>query len=229
VTIHVLIADGQALVRAGLRVLIDSTEDLRTVAEAGDGQEAMQLALQHRPDVVLMDIRMPGVDGLEATRNIAADPRLGTTRVVVVTTYETDETVFEALRAGASGFLLKDVEPGDLLAAIRVVAGGEALLSPRMTQRLIEAFVGTPGLAVTGSAVNGLTEREHDVLRLVALGLSNSEIAQELVVSGATVKTHISHLLRKLDARDRAQLVVIAYRSGLMAAAKVATPPHPLG
>jgi DNA-binding NarL/FixJ family response regulator len=218
VTIRVLIADDQTLVRAGLRVLVNSTGDLLTVAEAGDGEEAVRLALQHRPDVVLMDIRMPTVDGLEATRRIAAEPRLATTRVVVVTTYETDETVFEALRAGASGFLLKDVEPRDLLEAVRLVAGGEALLTPRATRRLIEAFVRVPRVAVPDSSVQVLTEREREVLRLIAVGLSNAEIARELVLSGATVKTHISHLLQKLGARDRAQLVVIAYRSGLTTA-----------
>jgi DNA-binding NarL/FixJ family response regulator len=211
----VLIADDHTLVRAGLRALIDSTDDLLTVAEAADGEQAVQLAVQHAPDVVLMDIRMPVRDGLEATRVIIADPRLAKTRVVVLTTYETDETVFDALRAGASGFLLKDVEPRDLLAAIRLVASGEALLTPGATRRLIEAFVRVPGVTVTSSTVNSLTERERDVLRLVAAGLSNSEIAQALFLSGATVKTHISHLLHKLDARDRAQLVVIAYRSGL--------------
>ena len=228
-TIPVLIADDQTLVRAGFRALVDSTDDLRTVAEADNGEQAVQLAFEYKPEVVLMDIRMPRVDGLEATRRIVADPRLQTVRVVVLTTYETDETVFEALRAGASGFLLKDVAPGELLAAIRLVASGEALLTPGATRRLIEAFVRVPGVAVTGSAVNGLTERERDVLRLVAAGLSNAEIAQELVVSGATVKTHISHLLHKLDARDRAQLVVIAYRSGVSTTPQVSAPPHPLG
>jgi DNA-binding NarL/FixJ family response regulator len=226
VTVRVLIADDQTLVRAGLRALVDSTDDLVTVAEAGDGVEAVALAIQHHPDVVLMDIRMPTVDGLEATRRIAADPEMAGTRVVVVTTYETDETVFEALRAGASGFLLKDVEPRDLLEAVRLVAGGEALLTPRATRRLIEAFVRVPRVAVPDSSVQVLTERERDVLRLVAVGLSNSEIADDLVLSGATVKTHISHLLQKLGARDRAQLVVIAYRSGLTT---VTAPPHPLG
>jgi DNA-binding NarL/FixJ family response regulator len=215
VTTQVLIVDDQTLIRAGLRALVDSTDDLRTVGEAGNGEEAVSLALQHRPDVVLMDIRMPGVDGLAATRRIAADPALAATRVVVLTTYETDETVFEALRAGASGFLLKDVDAADLLNAIRLVAGGEALLSPRATRRLIEAFVRVPGVGVAGSAVKGLTEREREVLGLIAAGMSNTEIADELVLSGATVKTHISHLLHKLGARDRAQLVVIAYRSGL--------------
>ncbi len=214
-TTEVLIVDDQTLIRAGLRALVDSTDDLRTVGEAGDGEEAVLLARQHRPDVVLMDIRMPGVDGLEATRRIVADPALTATRVVVLTTYETDETVFEALRAGASGFLLKDVAAADLLNAIRLAAGGEALLSPRATRRLIEAFVRGPGAGVTGSSVKGLTEREREVLGLVAAGMSNTEIAEQLVLSGATVKTHISHLLHKLGARDRAQLVVIAYRSGL--------------
>ena len=214
-TTKVLVVDDQALIRAGLRALVDSTDDLRTVGEAGDGEEAVRLAVLHRPDVVLMDIRMPGVDGLEATRRIMADPALAATRVVVLTTYETDETVFEALRAGASGFLLKDVGATDLLNAIRLAADGEALLSPRATRRLIEAFVRVPGAGVTGAGVEGLTEREREVLGLVAAGMSNSEIAVELVVSGATVKTHISHLLHKLGARDRAQLVVMAYRSGL--------------
>jgi DNA-binding NarL/FixJ family response regulator len=227
-TTGVLIVDDQALIRAGLRALVDSTDDLRTVAEAGDGQEAVDLAVLHRPDVVLMDIRMPGVDGLEATRRIGADPALGATRVVVLTTYETDQTVFEALRAGASGFLLKDVEATDLLNAIRLVAGGEALLSPRATRRLIEAFVRVPGVGATGAEVGELTEREREVLGLIAAGMSNAEIAGELVVSGATVKTHISHLLHKLGARDRAQLVVIAYRSGLASAPRPQGS-HPVG
>jgi DNA-binding NarL/FixJ family response regulator len=215
VTTRVLIVDDQTLIRAGLRVLVDSAADLETVAEAGSGEDAVALAVRHRPDVVLMDIRMPGMDGIQATRSIVANPMLEATRVVVLTTYETDETVFEALRAGASGFLLKDVEPADLLAAIRLVASGEALLTPGATRRLIEAFVRVPGVGVIGSTVQALTQREREVLALVAAGLSNREIADELVVSGATVKTHISHLLQKLDARDRAQLVVIAYRSGL--------------
>ena len=214
-TTRVLVVDDQALIRAGIRVLVDSAADLETVAEAGNGEDAVALAVRHRPDVVLMDIRMPGMDGIQATRSIVANPMLEATRVVVLTTYETDETVFEALRAGASGFLLKDVEPADLLAAIRLVASGEALLTPGATRRLIEAFVRVPGVGVIGSTVQALTQREREVLALVAAGLSNREIADELVVSGATVKTHISHLLQKLDARDRAQLVVIAYRSGL--------------
>jgi DNA-binding NarL/FixJ family response regulator len=211
----VLIVDDQALIRAGLRALVDSTDDLVTVAEADDGEAAVDLARLHQPDLVLMDIRMPGVDGLEATRRIVRDPALGSTRVVVLTTYETDETVFEALRAGASGFLLKDVRPAELLEAVRLVAGGEALLTPSATRRLIEAFVRVPGPTAAPSAVGGLTHRENEVLSLVAAGLSNQQIADRLIVSGATVKTHISHLLHKLQARDRAQLVVIAYRSGL--------------
>jgi DNA-binding NarL/FixJ family response regulator len=220
VTIGVLIVDDQALVRGGLRALIDSTDDLVTVAEAGDGAAAVELTRRHQPDIVLMDIRMPGMDGLEATRRITTDAALASTRIVVLTTYETDETVFEALRAGASGFLLKDVRPGELLDAVRLVAAGEALLSPGATRRLIEAFMRIPPVGATGSAaVEALTDRERDVLGLVAAGLSNSEIAAQLVVSGATVKTHMSHLLRKLGARDRAQLVVIAYRAGVVSAA----------
>ena len=219
-TIGVLIVDDQALVRGGLRALIDSTDDLVTVAEAGDGAAAVELTRRHQPDIVLMDIRMPGMDGLEATRRITTDAALASTRIVVLTTYETDETVFEALRAGASGFLLKDVRPGELLDAVRLVAAGEALLSPGATRRLIEAFMRIPPVGATGSAaVEALTDRERDVLGLVAAGLSNSEIAAQLVVSGATVKTHMSHLLRKLGARDRAQLVVIAYRAGVVSAA----------
>ena len=214
-TTHVLVVDDQALIRAGLRALVDSAGDLTTVAEAGDGATAVELAARHRPDVVLMDIRMPGVDGLEATRRITRDPELNEIKVVILTTFETDGTVFEALRAGASGFLLKDVGPSELLAAIRLVAAGEALLTPGATRRLIEAFVRVPGVGAVGSELDVLTERERDVLSLVAAGLSNTEIAEHLVVSGATVKTHISHLLQKLGARDRAQLVVIAYRSGL--------------
>jgi len=214
--ISVLIADDQALVRAGLRALVDSTGDLRTVAEAADGNLAVELAREHQPDIVLMDIRMPNVDGMEATRAIVGNPGLSGTRVIILTTFETDETVFEALRAGASGFLLKDVQPGELLSAIRVVAGGEALLTPGATRRLIEAFVRVPGVVPRGEGtLDRLTDREKDVLELVASGLSNAEIADRLVVSGATVKTHISHLLQKLAARDRAQLVVIAYRAGL--------------
>jgi DNA-binding NarL/FixJ family response regulator len=216
--IRVLIADDQALVRGGLRALVDSTDDLETVDEAEDGAAAVELARRHRPDIVLMDIRMPGMDGLEATRRIISDPGLDGTRVVVLTTYETDETVFEALRAGASGFLLKDVRPAELIEALRLVAAGEALLSPGATRRLIEAFVRIPAVGAAGSgAVDVLTDREREVLGLVAAGLSNREIAERLVVSGATIKTHMSHLLSKLGARDRAQLVVIAYRSGVTA------------
>ncbi len=215
-TVRVVIVDDQALVRGGLRALVDSTDDLETIDEAADGAAAVDLVRRHRPDIVLMDIRMPGMDGLEATRRITADAALSGTRVVVLTTFETDETVFEALRAGASGFLLKDVRPAELLDAVRLVAAGEALLSPGATRRLIEAYVRVPPVgAATSGAVDVLTDREREVLGLVATGLSNGEIAERLVVSGATVKTHMTHLLRKLGARDRAQLVVIAYRAGV--------------
>ncbi|HSK91903.1 MAG TPA: response regulator transcription factor [Euzebyales bacterium] len=216
-TVRVVIVDDQALVRGGLRALVDSTDDLETIDEAADGAAAVDLVRRHRPDVVLMDIRMPGMDGLEATRRITADAALSGTRVVVLTTFETDETVFEALRAGASGFLLKDVRPAELLDAVRLVAAGEALLSPGATRRLIEAYVRVPPVgAASAGAVDVLTDREREVLGLVATGLSNGEIAERLVVSGATVKTHMTHLLRKLGARDRAQLVVIAYRAGVV-------------
>ena len=216
-TVRVVIVDDQALVRGGLRALVDSTDDLETIGEAADGTAAVDLVRRHRPDIVLMDIRMPGMDGLEATRRITADAALSGTRVVVLTTFETDETVFEALRAGASGFLLKDVRPAELLDALRLVAAGEALLSPGATRRLIEAYVRVPAMGAAASgAVDVLTGREREVLGLVAMGLSNGEIAERLVVSGATVKTHMTHLLRKLGARDRAQLVVIAYRAGVV-------------
>ena len=215
--IRVLLADDQALVRAGFRVLIESAPDIAPVGEAGDGEQAVAMALQERPDVVLMDIRMPVVDGIEATRRIGADPRLAGCRVLVLTTFEADEYVFEALRAGASGFLLKDVEPADLLRAIRVVAGGEALLSPSVTRRLIATFAGRPAQRrVAARELEGLTEREREVLGLVGQGKSNDEIAGELFVSPATVKTHVSRVMSKLYARDRAQLVVAAYESGLV-------------
>ncbi len=217
--IRVLIADDQALVRAGFRVLVDSAPDLEVVAEAANGSEAVELTKADRPDVVLMDIRMPVMDGLEATRRItalAADPPV---RVLVLTTFDLDEHVFAALQAGASGFLLKDTPPTDLLAGIRVIAAGEALLSPTVTRHLIEEFVRRPqpGRA-PNIALNALTERELEVLRHVAKGWSNAEIAEHLYVSAATVKTHLSRLLMKLHARDRAQLIVIAYESGLVAA-----------
>jgi len=192
-------------------VLVDSAPDLEVVGEAGDGAEAVELARQQRPDVVLMDIRMPGMDGLEATRRIMADELLGGVRVLVLTTFHLDEYVYQALRAGASGFLLKDTPPAELLAAIRVVAAGDALLAPRVTRRLIQEFVRRPEpAAVAPAALAALTDREREVLALVARGLSNTEIAERLVVSPATSKTHVSRVLAKLQARDRAQLVMLA-------------------
>jgi len=218
--IRVLLADDQTLVRAGLRVLVDSDDELEVVAEAIDGSAAVEAASRHRPDVVLMDIRMPGMDGLEATRRICSDASLNSTKVVILTTFEADEYVFEALRAGASGFLLKDTEPADLLSAVRVVAGGDALLAPSVTRRLIEEVVSRSGASARkGPAVRELdvlTDREREVLSLVAAGLTNDEIARELYLSPLTAKTHVSRILTKLGARDRAQLVVIAYESGLV-------------
>jgi DNA-binding NarL/FixJ family response regulator len=213
--IRVVLADDQALVRAGFRALLDAEPDIEVVGEAADEGEAVQLATATRPDVILMDIRMPGVDGLAATRRVAADPSLADTRILILTTFDLDEYVFEALRAGASGFLLKDTEPADLVRGIRAVAAGDALLSPRVTRRLIAEFaarrVPTPPLSLAQ-----LTEREREVLALVGAGLSNDEIAARLVVSPATVKTHVSRAVAKLGARDRAQLVVYAYEAGLV-------------
>jgi len=213
--IRVLIADDQALVRAGFRVLIDSAADLEVVGEAADGREAIDLARSQRADVVLMDVRMPVLDGLAATRELAGDE--GGPRIIILTTFDIDEYVFEALRAGASGFLLKDTEPDELLQAVRVVAGGEALLAPSVTRRLIEEFATRPDPHRTPpAALEVLTEREREVLALVARGLSNGEIATELYISPATAKTHVSRVMMKLGARDRAQLVVTAYETGLV-------------
>jgi DNA-binding NarL/FixJ family response regulator len=221
--ISVLLADDQALVRAGFRALLDAEPDIEVVGEAGDGLEAVRLARQSRPDVVLMDIRMPGVDGLEATRRIVADPALSGTRVVILTTFELDEYVFEALRTGASGFLVKDTEPVELLRGIRAVAAGDALLSPSVTRRVIGEFAtpggrGRPSLPPEAAEqrLEQLTDREREVMVLVAEGLSNDEIAGRLVISPATAKTHVSRAMIKLGARDRAQLVVHAYEAGLI-------------
>ena len=216
-SVRVVVADDQALVRAGFRLLVDSDPDLEVVGEAVDGTEAVEAARRERPDVVLMDIRMPRMDGLEATRQITADATLAEVRVLMLTTFDLDEYVYQALRVGASGFLLKDTPPADLLAAIRVVASGDALLAPGITRRLIAEFARRPEpTEVPPAALAALTDREREVLGLVAHGLSNNEIAQRLVVSAATSKTYVSRLLAKLGARDRAQLVAIAYESGLV-------------
>jgi DNA-binding NarL/FixJ family response regulator len=216
--IRVLVADDQALVRGGFRVLVDSAPDLEVVAEAADGRAAVEAALDQRPDIVLMDIRMPELDGLAATREITSRDPSGEIRVIVLTTFDLDEYVFAALRAGASGFLLKDTPPADLLAGIRLVAAGDALLSPRVTRHLIEEFVRRPEQAPKPptSELDDLTDRELQVLSLVARGLSNAEIAVQLHVTPATAKTHLSRLLMKLGARDRAQLIVTAYETGLV-------------
>jgi DNA-binding NarL/FixJ family response regulator len=216
-TVRVAVADDQALVRAGFRLLVDSAADLEVVGEAVNGEEAVELARRERPAVVLMDIRMPRMDGLEATRRIAGDEALAGVRVLILTTFDLDEYVYQALRAGASGFLLKDTPPAELLAAIRVVAAGDALLAPRVTRRLIAEFARRPDPArAPPAALEALTEREREVLALVAHGLSNGEIAERLVVSPATSKTYVSRMLAKLGARDRAQLVAIAYETGLV-------------
>jgi DNA-binding NarL/FixJ family response regulator len=214
--IRVVIADDQALVRGGFRALLDAQHDIGVVGEASDGDEAVRAALEHRPDVVLMDIRMPEVDGLEATRRIAADERLADVKVVILTTFDLDEYVFEAIRMGANGFLVKDTEPAELLRALRAVVAGDALLSPRITRRLIEEFA-TRSKSPAGLPDLGLlTEREREVVALVGGGLSNDEIAHRLIMSSATAKTHVSRAMVKLGVRDRAQLVVFAYESGLV-------------
>jgi DNA-binding NarL/FixJ family response regulator len=214
--ISVLLADDQALVRAGFRALLDTQADIQVVAEAGDGAAAVRLASEFRPDVVLMDIRMPGTDGLAATKQIATDPRLTGVHVVILTTFELDEYVFDALRSGASGFLVKDTEPADLINGVRTVAGGDALLSPSVTRRLIAEFASRAKQPVDTAALRALTDREREVMALVAQGLSNEDIAGKLFVSPATAKTHVSRAMVKLGARDRAQLVVIAYEAGLV-------------
>jgi DNA-binding NarL/FixJ family response regulator len=215
--ISVLLADDQPLARAGLRTLLESSQEIRVIAEASDGVEAVERTRATRPDVVLMDIRMPGVDGLEATRRIVADERLAGVRVVVLTTFDLDEYVYEALRAGASGFLAKDVEPAELRHAVRVVARGDALLSPGVTRRLIAEFAARPARQPPAAVRLGvLTDREREVLGLVGEGLSNEAIAERLFMASATVKTHVSRIMSKLNAHDRAQLVVLAYETGLV-------------
>ncbi len=214
--IRVLLADDQALVRAGFAALLDAQDDIIVVAQAGDGGAAVALATELVPDVVLMDIRMPILDGLQATRRIAENPDLGAVRVVVLTTFELDEYVFEAMRAGASGFLVKHTEPTDLVRAVRVVASGEAMLSPGVTRKLIAEFATRAKQPIASDALTVLTDREREVVALVGHGLSNDEIAGRLTMSPATARTHVSRAMTKLYARDRAQLVVLAYESGLV-------------
>ena len=214
--IRVVVADDQALVRSGFCVLLRSEPDIDVVGEASNGLEAVQLARREKPDVILMDIRMPEMDGLEATRLITTDSSTSTAKVLILTTFDLDEYVFDALRAGASGFLLKDTLPVDLLQAVRVIAEGEALLAPKITKRLIEEFVRSPAPSPALTVpIESLTEREREVLVAIAKGMSNAEIAEQLFMSHATAKTHVSHLLTKLNARDRAQLVMLAYEAGI--------------
>ncbi|MDT7724516.1 MAG: hypothetical protein QOI21_1092 [Actinomycetota bacterium] len=222
-TIRVLLADDQALIRAGFRVLIDSAADLQVVGEAATGREAVDLVRSTRADVVLMDIRMPEMDGLAATREIIADEELAGVRVMILTTFEIDEYVFEAIRAGASGFLGKGVEPEELLNAIRVVARGDALLSPKATQGLIARFLTEPsrGAPLRSSQLDALTGREREIVALVGIGLSNEDIAEKLYISPLTAKTHVNRAMMKLGARDRAQLVVVAYHTGLVRAGEM--------
>jgi DNA-binding NarL/FixJ family response regulator len=216
--IRVALADDQPLIRASLRVLLDSEDDMTVVGEAADGEQAVELALSERPDVFLMDIQMPRLDGVEATLRIAADDRLDGVRVLILTTFESDDYVFKALRGGASGFLVKDSEPADVLGAVRAVCSGAAQLSPSVTRRLIEELAAWPERRLsTPSQLEELTIREREVMALVAYGLTNHEIAERLVVSPATAKTHVSRTMVKLHARDRAQLVALAYQTGLVA------------
>ncbi|GLV77813.1 DNA-binding response regulator [Streptomyces hygroscopicus subsp. hygroscopicus] len=214
--IRVVLADDQVLVRAGFRALLAAQPDIEVVGEAADGEQALGLVRERRPDVVLMDIRMPVLDGLAATRGITEDPALADVRVIMLTTFELDEYVFEAIRSGASGFLVKDTEPEELLRAVRAVVGGDALLSPGVTRRLIAEFAARSKAPAPASVLAELTEREREVMALVGMGLSNQEIARRLVVSPLTAKTHVSRTMVKLGARDRAQLVVLAYESGLV-------------
>ncbi|MFE7131787.1 response regulator [Streptomyces sp. NPDC057638] len=214
--IRVLLADDQLLVRAGFRALLDAQRDIAVIGEAADGEEAVRLVRELRPDIVLMDIRMPVLDGLAATHRITEDPDLGQVRVVMLTTFELDEYVFEALRRGASGFLVKDTEPDELLRAVRAVVAGDALLSPGVTRRLIAEFAARSKAPADAGELSCLTDREREVMTLVGMGLTNDEIARRLIVSPLTAKTHVSRTMVKLGARDRAQLVVLAYESGLV-------------
>jgi DNA-binding NarL/FixJ family response regulator len=214
--IRVLLADDQALVRAGFKALLDAREDIQVVGEAANGIEAVALARKLKPDVLLMDIRMPELDGLEATRQIAAEQDLSEVRIVILTTFALDDYLFEALRHGASGFLVKDTEPADLVAAVRVIAAGDALISPSMTRRLIGEYAARAQEPQSAAKLEELTDREREVMTLVAGGLSNQQIADQLFLSPATARTHVSRAMTKLDARDRSQLVVIAYETGLV-------------
>lgn len=219
--ISVLLTDDQSMIRSGLRALLEAEDDIEVVGEAGDGAEALELARRLRPHIVVMDIRMPVMDGVEATRRLAADPELEGTRVLVLTTYDDDELVFRALRAGAGGFLLKDANPEELVDGVRVLASGDALLAPSVTRRLVEAFVARPEPAfVPPSMVEQLTGREQEIVALVGTGLSNHEIADRLSISPATARTHVSRAMGKVGARDRAQVVVFAYETGLVVPAR---------
>jgi DNA-binding NarL/FixJ family response regulator len=222
--IRVLLADDQALIRSGIRSLLEAEDDIEVVAEAADGQQAIALAVQHRPDIALVDIQMPVLDGIEATRQIVADERLASVRVVILTNYGLDEYIFRALRAGASGFLLKDTQPAELLQALRVAVRGDSLLSPAVTRRLISEFVARPPDVLAAAGMESLTNREREVVALVARGLNNDEIADAMVLSPATAKTHVSRAMIKLGARDRAQLVVFAYQSGLVSPRELSPP-----
>jgi DNA-binding NarL/FixJ family response regulator len=214
--IRVLLVDDQPLIRGGFRALLDAEDDIEVVAEAADGAEGVALARAHLPDIALVDVQMPVVDGIEATRRIAADPALSGVHVVVLTNYGLDEYVFHALRAGAAGFLVKDVEPEDFLHAVRVAARGDALLAPSITRKLIDRYVSQPPAPGPGAGLDELTNREREAVTLVAHGLSNDEIAASMVISPLTAKTHVNRAMTKLHARDRAQLVVLAYESGLV-------------
>jgi DNA-binding NarL/FixJ family response regulator len=215
--IRVVLVDDQPLIRTGIRALLDAEDDIEVVAEGADGRVGVALAIEHRPDIVLMDVQMPDMDGIDATRRIANDDRLADVRVVMLTNYGIDEYVFNSLRAGASGFVVKDTEPADLLQALRVTMRGDALLSPAVTRRLISEFVARPADVLSSANLGLLTNREREVVALVAHGLSNDEIAERMVLSPMTAKTHVSRSMTKLGARDRAQLVVFAYQSGLVA------------